>query len=109
MGKMPTIVFVDASGVERLIDAQVGDTVMQSARNHDVPAILGECGGCSSCGTCSVIIDGDWTERIGPPSEIEAMILECAAAQGPQARLACQITVTPELDGLRVTTPEKQN
>jgi 2Fe-2S ferredoxin len=106
---MPKIVFVDATGAERAIDAKVGDTVMESARNNDVPAILGECGGCSSCGTCSVIVDSEWIERLGPASEIEAMILECSAAQGPQARLTCQIKVTDEIDGLRVTTPAKQN
>lgn len=103
---MTRIVITDYRGDAHEIQAKDGETLMVAARNHDVPGILGECGGCSTCATCGVIVDPDWFARVGAPGDDEAMMLECSAASGPTARLSCQITVTPQLDGLHVTAPE---
>lgn len=35
-------------------------------------------------------------------------MLECCRAAGPQSRLSCQVVLTPAMDGLRVTTPDRQ-
>lgn len=103
---MTTIYFTDHRGVEHAVDARDGESLMIAARDHDVPGIVGECGGCCSCATCGVFVDPDWFERVGPAGEDEAMMLECSHADGPMSRLACQVKVTPALQGLRVTTPD---
>jgi 2Fe-2S ferredoxin len=105
---MPTVYFTDFKGTTRRVEAKSGDSLMRTAKDNDVPGIDAECGGCSACATCGVFVDADWFEIVGPPGEIEASMLECCLAAGPHSRLACQIEITPALDGLRVTTPERQ-
>lgn len=56
---MPTITFTDASGVSRTIEANVGDSVMETAVRNAVPGIVAECGGSLSCATCHVVVDTD--------------------------------------------------
>jgi ferredoxin len=46
------------------------------------------------CGTCLVIIEGD----IPPPSEEEREILELFAPENQQARLACQLDLTNDIE-----------
>ncbi|NEU74885.1 (2Fe-2S)-binding protein [Hassallia byssoidea VB512170] len=46
------------------------------------------------CGTCLVVVEGD----IPPPSEEEKEILEIFAPGNEQARLACQIDLTNDID-----------
>lgn len=45
------------------------------------------------CGTCVVIIEGD----IPPASEEEKELLEILVPENPQARLACQIQLTNDI------------
>lgn len=33
---------------------------------------------------------------------------ECCLAASPNSRLPCQVTINDAMDGLRVTTPERQ-
>lgn len=103
---MTKILFTDHQGSEYEVDAKDGETLMIAARDHDIPGIAGDCGGCCSCATCAVFVAPDWFAIVGPPGDDEAMMLEGGMADGPTSRLACQIMVTPALEGLRVTTPE---
>ena len=50
--------------VERVITAQAGDTLFQSARRNGV-RIVGACGGRGTCGTCSVLVVDGNVEQIG--------------------------------------------
>ena len=68
--------------------------------------IEGTCGGCLSCATCHVIVDPDWYAKTGGPSEDEEDMLDLAFSLSETSRLGCQIAMTPELDGLRLTVPE---
>ncbi|MET0371374.1 MAG: hypothetical protein ABW039_08370 [Sphingobium sp.] len=105
---MPTVTFTDHLGTERCIEAKLGDSLMRTAKDNGVPGIDADCGGCCACATCGVFVDPDWFATVGPPGEMEASMLECCLAAGPHSRLACQIEITPALDGLRVTTPQSQ-
>ena len=42
----------------------------------------------------------------GGPSEDEEDMLDLAFSLSETSRLGCQIAMTPELDGLRLTVPE---
>jgi 2Fe-2S ferredoxin len=105
---MAKITFIDHAGKSRTIDAPVGATVMESAIRNGIPGIEAECGGACACATCHVYVDAKWLEKTGSPSPMEEDMLDFGYDVRPNSRLSCQIKVTPELDGLIVTTPERQ-
>lgn len=82
---------------------------MQVARRHDVPGIDADCGGKCACATCHVHVDDAWMAKVGGRGETEDSMLAFASGVTANSRLSCQIEVTAELDGLRVTTPESQS
>lgn len=102
------ITYIDSFGEARTIDAEEGSTVMESAIRNAIPEITAECGGGCACATCHVYVDEKWTDLTGKPSDQEEDMLDFAYKAQPNSRLCCQIKVTQELDGLVVTTPERQ-
>jgi 2Fe-2S ferredoxin len=105
---MAKITYIDAAGVARTVDGEVGSTVMETAIKNGVPGIEAECGGACACSTCHVYVDEGWREKTGEPSPMEEDMLDFAFDVKPNSRLSCQIKVTEALDGLVVTTPERQ-
>ena len=105
---MPKITFVDAQGTARPVDAEIGATVMETAIKNGVPGIEAECGGACACATCHVYVDESWIATTGEPATMEQDMLDFAYDVRPNSRLSCQIKVTAELDGLVVTTPDRQ-
>jgi ferredoxin, 2Fe-2S len=105
---MAKITYIDAAGVARTVDGEVGSTVMETAIKNGVPGIEAECGGACACSTCHVYVDEGWRENTGEPSPMEEDMLDFAFDVKPNSRLSCQIKVTEALDGLVVTTPERQ-
>jgi len=105
---MVKITFVDRTGASRQVEADVGSTVMETAIRNGVPGIEAECGGACACATCHVYVAPEWTETVGGPSQMEEDMLDFAFEVRPTSRLSCQIKVTPQLEGLVVTTPAKQ-
>ena len=105
---MPKIIYIDFEGEQRSIDANVGDTVMETAINNDVPGIDADCGGACACATCHVYVSEDWTDLVGKAEDLEAEMLDVAEDVRDNSRLSCQIHITDEMDGLVVTTPESQ-
>lgn len=105
---MAKIQFIDFGGTARTVEAEPGSTVMEAAIKNGVPGIEAECGGACACATCHVYIEPDWQEKVGAPSSMEEDMLDFAYDVRPNSRLACQITVSTDLDGLTVRTPEKQ-
>ena len=81
---------------------------MDAARMNNIPGIEAECGGACSCATCHIYVDPGWRDRVGEASTIETEMLELALGVRDESRLACQIDVTPDLDGLIVRIPDKQ-
>lgn len=105
---MPKITFIDHDGTTHTVDAEIGSTVMETAVRDDISSIVAECGGCCTCGTCLVHVDEAWSEIVGKPSADEEQTLDAAYEVKPTSRLACQIEVTAELDGLILRTPPYQ-
>jgi 2Fe-2S ferredoxin len=105
---MPRVTYIEHNGVRHEIDVPVGHTVMEGAVNRMVPGIDGDCGGACACATCHVHVAPEWTAKLAPASELERDMLGFAQAPDANSRLACQITVTPDLDGLVVRMPESQ-
>ena len=81
---------------------------MEAAVQHDVQGIVARCGGACACATCHVYVDQAWLGRLPPAEDMELGMLESTWEPRPASRLACQITITAALDGLRVTVPRRQ-
>jgi 2Fe-2S ferredoxin len=105
---MPKITFSDSSGAARTVEAEVGSTVMETAIRNNIPGIEAECGGACACATCHVYVDEAWREKVGGPSPMEEDMLDFGYDVRSNSRLSCQIKMTDDLDGLTVTTPDKQ-
>ncbi len=105
---MPKITFIDYEGTERSVDANAGETIMEAATSNDIPGIDADCGGACACATCHVYIAPDWFAKVGEPEDLEAEMLDVAEEVKENSRLACQLTISDELDGIVVVTPESQ-
>ena len=105
---MPKITFLTHDGKSYEVDGTVGNSVMETAMENDVPGIDADCGGACSCATCHVWVDAAWTGKVGGPSEMEEDMLGLNEDRKDSSRLSCQIEVSDELDGLVVTVPEFQ-
>lgn len=105
---MARIVFTEPGGRRREIDAPVGITLMEAARQHGVHGVVAQCGGACACATCHVYIDPAWLEKLEPREEMEEGMLETAWEPRENSRLSCQVHITADLDGLPVTVPERQ-
>ena len=106
---MLKITYESSDGSTRTLEASAGENIMQVAMNHDVPGILGRCGGFCNCGTCHVYIGDQWTSLLPKPSiDEDALLSESAAERQPNSRLGCQVKLTDALDGIVVTIPERQ-
>lgn len=105
---MITITLVEHSGQEHKINASAGDTLMQAAVDNAVPGIDADCGGSCACGTCHIKVSAEWRESVGPAIGSEADMLDMTPESEEGSRLACQISLQPDHDGLVVTLPEFQ-
>jgi 2Fe-2S ferredoxin len=92
----------DLAGVEHTVEARLNWTVMEVIRDADLP-MRAECGGSCACATCHVFIAPEWQDKLVPATEEEHATLEGALEILPNSRLSCQVIMTPELDGLKVT------
>ena len=76
---------------------------MEAIKAASVDELAALCGGNCSCATCHVYVDPAFTGRLPAMSEDEDDLLDSSDHRQPQSRLSCQIPVTSELEGLRVT------
>ena len=111
---VPLITYVDPSGGRHEIEAQPGDSVMETAVKNGVPGIIGECGGFLSCASCHVFVTDEWIDQVGRAEDVEDdtehVILDSAAAERqPGSRLSCQVKVTDDLHGLVVHVAPEQS
>lgn len=107
--QMAKITYIDQEGTERTIEVDPGMTVMEGAVKNSIPGIDADCGGACACATCHVYVDPEWMDKVGQAEEMEVSMLDFAEDVRENSRLSCQITVSEELDGLRVTTPKSQH
>jgi len=102
------VVFETPAGATCEVDARAGLTLMEVAVNAGVPGIDGECGGGCSCATCHVYVQDQWVNQMDPAEDYERDLLECLEDVRPNSRLSCQLRLSQQLDGLRVTVPDTQ-
>jgi len=96
------IVATDRKGATREVEGRDGWSVMEILRDAGFD-IAAECGGACACATCHVYVTDGWFEKLPARSDAELDMLDMALAVEPNSRLSCQITCSPELDGIAVT------
>lgn len=101
---MPTMTFVTPEGALHRVEAAPKLSVLEVARRNRID-LEGDCGGSCACSTCHVVADADHFARIPEASEEEEDILDLAFGVTATSRLACQIFMVDDLDGLTVQIP----
>ena len=106
---MAKITYIEFNGTEHIVDVPNGLTVMEGARDNNIPGIEADCGGACACSTCHVYVDDAWVAKLPEKDDMEADMLDFAFQPDPEkSRLTCQLKVTDALEGLVVRMPEKQ-
>lgn len=106
---MAKITYIEHGGKEHVVEVATGMTVMEGARDNNIPGIEADCGGACACSTCHVYVDPAWFGKLPPIDPMEEDMLDFAfEPKKDQSRLTCQLKVTDALDGLVVRMPERQ-
>ena len=105
---MAKITYIDKDKNKKIIEVADGLTVMEGAVQNDIPGIDADCGGSMACATCHVYVQDEWFNKIEKATDAEQDMIDMAYEPKKNSRLSCQIIVSDELDGLEITTPEKQ-
>ena len=106
---MPKIIYIDKSENKKTVEVDVGLTVMEGAIQNNIPGIDADCGGSMACATCHVYVKEKWLDKIPTAEDAEVDMIDMAYEPKKNSRLSCQIIISDDLDGLTVTTPEKQS
>ena len=92
-----------ADGGERRLEVAAAGSLMQALAAAGL--MRGVCGGQAACGTCLVRVERDWLPRLPAMERAERRLLaalEVSEAEEGRCRLACQITLQPDLHGLQI-------
>ena len=107
--EMARITYIEFNGTEHQVDVPNGYSVMEGARDNNIPGIEADCGGSCACSTCHVYVDDSWVDRLPEMEAMEEDMLDFAWEPDPvRSRLTCQLRVSDDLEGLIVRMPEKQ-
>ncbi|WP_250291012.1 MULTISPECIES: 2Fe-2S iron-sulfur cluster-binding protein [unclassified Frankia] len=100
---MPIITYVLPDGTEHAVDVPPGQTVMDGSVRNNLPGIVAECGGSCSCATCHVYVGPESQAFFDEMTDEERELLEFADGTREDSRLSCQLVITSECKGVRVT------
>ena len=106
---MPKITYIDNQGNSKTIEVENGLTVMEGAVQNNIPGIDADCGGSMACATCHVYVEEKWLDKLPKTDDGEIDMIDMAVEPKKNSRLSCQLIVSDELNGLKVTTPAKQS
>jgi ferredoxin, 2Fe-2S len=103
------VTFVEADGRENRLPLSTGRTLMRGAVSSGVESVAADCGGTLTCATCHVYVDPPWAALLpAMAADEDEMLHMTASPREPSSRLSCQISLTAELDGMRVRLPPTQ-
>jgi len=102
------VTFIDPRGNQVDASGEEGDNLLRVGQAAGLP-LEGTCEGQMACSTCHVVVAAEWFDKLSEASEEEEDMLDFAAGARRTSRLACQIDLTPELDGLTVSVPAESN
>ncbi len=97
---MIEITIEDSTGKQTILDipTDINLSLMEVLKAADY-AILATCGGIALCATCCVqVVKG--MERLLPPNNSEMDMLDVLPNANQSSRLACQLRINKEMDGM---------
>ena len=96
-----TVTVIDRDGRQHELETptDIGLNLMELCKSYELP-VLGTCGGMALCASCHVYVETE--HELAEQSDDELDMLDQAFFVQPNSRLACQIRLTNDLDGLRV-------
>lgn len=100
---MAELVVTTRDGEEARIEGATGHSVMEAIRDAGMDELLALCGGCCSCATCHVYVDPAFAGLLPPMTEDESDLLDSSDHRNETSRLSCQLMISDEMNGLRVT------
>lgn len=90
-----------ADGVRFEGQSASGQRIMELVRNTGLP-VKAHCNGHGLCACCHVRIGAAWRDRLPSPTSEEREMLCGIVNSDGSSRLACQLVMSPELDGLEL-------
>jgi 2Fe-2S ferredoxin len=102
---MPIIHATRADGTGQSFEGATGQSVMEVLRDARCEEIQALCGGCCTCSTCHVWVEGGFFDALPAMSDQEADLLALVEHRRDTSRLSCQIRLSDALDGIRVALP----
>lgn len=85
--------------------AEEGLSFLEIAHNNEID-LQGSCGGFGTCGTCHIIINEEWMNKLQMPTDEELSVLDIVFGVEKNSRLACQVIFEKEMDGIEVEIPQ---
>ncbi|WP_068072021.1 2Fe-2S iron-sulfur cluster-binding protein [Novosphingobium lentum] len=104
---MPKLIVIDRAGEEKIVEAETGLSVMEAIRDNGFDELLALCGGCCSCATCHIHVDPAFKDKLPAMTEDENDLLDSSDHRDANSRLSCQLQMSADLDGLKVTIAEE--
>jgi 2Fe-2S ferredoxin len=106
---MPSVTYIEFNGTSHTVEGATGSSLMQTAVDNAIPGIDADCGGACACATCHIFLEPEWLDKTEEANPMETTMLQLAEGVSDNSRLACQITLEDELDGIVVRMPESQH
>lgn len=106
---MVTFTVEDHDGNRQTVEApdDMGLSLMEVLKASEYP-VLATCGGMALCATCHVeILEGE--DELGHATDVELDQLENLPEYFPTSRLACQVRISPMLEGAVVKLRGEDN
>lgn len=97
------VIFKQSDGAEVSVSFQEGQSALDVAKQNNI-ALASACEGFCVCGTCHVIPENLF-DKLPVASELEMATLDNARDVTEHSRLACQLKLTKDLDGLILRIP----
>ena len=99
----------DRKNNKHIFEGKNNQTLMELIDDHKIAEPYGICGGEPQCATCYVYVNNDWLDKLDPKTSEEEFTLDNACELKENARLACQIYLSEDLNGLTVTIGPNEN
>jgi 2Fe-2S ferredoxin len=96
------LIVTDRNGAVHTLEGRDDWTAMEVIRDANLP-MAAECGGACACATCHVYVDEAWLSKLPAAQQQEVDMLDFGVAVQDNSRLACQIRLSVDTDGLTVT------
>ena len=103
--KKVNFIFVYANTKKEVhVEAELGQNVLEIAHKFEVD-LEGACDASLACSTCHVILEQEIFDKLTAAKEEEEDLLDLAFRLTHTSRLGCQVIVTDEFEGAKITIP----